>query len=581
MMSFRFAAPVLAVILATTIAACGGGGYLPSPLSATEPRPLPAEYTSRKAVSYSPYRTATSESNLGSEVITAANVQQDLELIRAAGIGMIRLFSSRAFSETVLSVIRSNGIDLKVMLGAYVNPVYDAAAEADNQAELDQTIALANQYSDIVLAVSVGNETMVSWSTHKISPEVMAGYLLKARQGIRQPVTTDDNWAFWAAAPKVITDVVDFAAVHTYPLLDTFYDPGLWEWRMRDVPAAQRAAAMADAAIAEAKRQAGQSRAFLDRIGLAKLPMVIGETGWVAVDNAGGPELPFRAHAVNQKLYYERLQAWADEGRSGAGPKAVFVFQAFDEQWKQGDDGWGLFTKERRARCAVQALNPPSASWVYDSSQSCDATAAVYFVPAVVNDPLPTATTRYTLFSDAALASGEQRAAAQRWDAFGNPRGGVTAGYPVVGSAAAPGDGSQSIEITPQPADYGWGLLLHFSDATTTVNLSGFAQGALKFWIRTNNYPGKIEIGMFSDTDDRAGAQAFLQIAPGQYGYCASNAWCEVTIPIAAFVAANPALDLRLVNTGFVISDRFAFTGKPEKTTGLPAILVDGIAWTR
>ena len=251
----RTLAATLSVTLAAGLVACGGGGYTPSPLSVTDHRPLSTAFTTRAAVSYSPYRTSNSEADLAGEVITPANVLQDLRLIQATGIGTIRLFSSRAFAETVLSAIHDNGLDLKVMLGAYVNPAANAAQEADNQAELDKCIALAKQHSGIVEAVSVGNETMVSWSTHRIEPEVMAGYIRKVRSAITQPVTTDDNWAFWAAVPKAIADVVDFAAVHTYPLLDTFYDPTLWDWRFKTTTPDQRAAAMVAGAAAEAKRQ--------------------------------------------------------------------------------------------------------------------------------------------------------------------------------------------------------------------------------------------------------------------------------------------------------------------------------------
>ena len=91
---------------------------------------------------------------------------QDLRLIRATGIGTIRLFSSTAFAETVLTVIRDNNLDLKVMLGAYPNPVGSLAAEAGNLAELAKCIDLANRFPTIVAAVSVGNETMVEWSAH-------------------------------------------------------------------------------------------------------------------------------------------------------------------------------------------------------------------------------------------------------------------------------------------------------------------------------------------------------------------------------------------------------------------------------
>ena len=178
----RAAARLALPLVVLGLAACGGGdSYTPSPTSASDKRALSSAFTTRTAVSYSPYRSATGESDLGREVITAANVRQDLQLIRASGIGLIRLFSSRAFAQTVLTVIRDDGLDIKVMLGAYVNPVGNAANEADNQAELDKAIALANQFRASVEAVSVGNETMVVWSSHKIAPDTMAGYLRKVR----------------------------------------------------------------------------------------------------------------------------------------------------------------------------------------------------------------------------------------------------------------------------------------------------------------------------------------------------------------------------------------------------------------
>ncbi|MEN9630870.1 MAG: hypothetical protein RJA10_4098, partial [Pseudomonadota bacterium] len=67
----------------------------------------------------------------------------------------------------------------------------------------------------------------------------------------------------------------------------------------------------------------------------------------------------------------------------------------------------------------------------------------------------------------------------------------------------------------------------------------------------------------------------------GQMGYCNTDNWCDVAIPVSAFLAANPKLDLRLVNFRFIIADRYSFTGKPLNTTGLPNIQVDNIHWTR
>lgn len=567
----RLLAPALAAVLALTMVACGGGGYLESPVSLTDKRPLPAEFTSRKAASYSPYRSSLSEADLAGEVITPENVLQDLRLVQAAGIGVIRLFSSRAFGETVLSTIRTHGLDLKVMLGSYVYRPDTAAIEASNQAELASTIDLATRYSDIVLAVSVGNETMVDFSFLQIPPATMGRYIRQVREAVTQPVTTDDNWYFWATAPTDVLDVVDFAAVHTYPLLDTFYDPELWDWRLRDVPAPQRAAAMMDAAIAEARRQTDEVRRYLDRIGLRDLPIVIGETGWTAVDYNGDPGLAYRASPVNQKMYYDRLLAWKAEPAGARPPAQIFYFQSFDEQWKISDDGWGLFTRDRKARCVVQALNPPSATWVYDTSVSCDPSTALYFDPPVPTDPLDAGITRWVLFSDAPVAAGSLVATGRNF----NPFASTTA--PLTSATAAPDGGTQSIEISANPAPWGWG----FFQSGPAVNLTGFEQGHVNLWVRTNGYPGRIEIGIWTDTEERTPAEAYLAIEPGQYGYCADDRWCLVSIPVSAFLAANPSLDLRFVTAGFVISDVYSRTGKPQNATGLPKVYVDGIHWSR
>jgi hypothetical protein len=397
----------------------------------------------------------------------------------------------------------------------------------------------------------------------------MARYLATVRKAINQPVTTDDNWLFWASVPKVITDVVDFAAVHTYPLLDTFYDPLLWDWRLKGTAVDQRAQTMVAASITEAKRQFGQARAGLDKLGLAGMPMIIGETGWTAVDTAGGPNLAFRAHPVNQKLYFDALQAWAAEGRRGNGPQAVFFFQAFDEPWKQGDDGWGLFNTNRQARYTVQGLGTCDVTWTCEAGTYTAADAVKWQLPT--ETPEVTAN-RYTLLSEAVVA-GEAIATGLRWDPF------ALTGYATV-AGGAPGDGSTGFEITPNPVDYGWGLFL-YSATGATANLKAFEAGRLNFAVKSDSYPGKIEIGISTDTEDRDVQEAFLQIGPGDYGYCNTDAWCQVSIPLSAFKAANPKIDLHYVNFRFIIADRFSFTGKPLNTTGLPKIRIDGIHWSK
>ena len=561
-----------AVALTTGLAGCGGGGYTPGAVSqASDRRELPQALLTRAAVNYSPFRSSRGPADLASEVITPANVLQDLRLVQATGIGTIRLFSSRGFAETVLQVIRDNGLDLKVQLGAFPNPVSGAPAEADNQAELDACIRLANAYPEIVLAVSVGNEKLVEWSTAQIAPEVMAGYLRKVRAAVRQPVTTNDNWLMWSKVPRSVAETVDFAAVHVYPFLDTFYDPTRYDWRQKSVPEAQRARAMIDASVAEAKKQFEAARAGLAKLGLSTIPMVVGETGWAAVDTNGGPTLAFRAHPVNQKMYFDAMQLWAQQGRRDAqGPKAVFFFQAFDEPWKQGDDGWGLFNASRQARHVVQGLGTCGQTWACEPGSYTEADAVKWVPPT-----LATAVTasRYTLVAAAAVA-GEERATGLRWDPF------ASTGYRESSAGEPSADGGVHLEVSPNPVDYGWGLF-QYSGTGVLANLSNFAGGRLNFLVRSDGYPGKIEVGISTDTEDRDVQEAFLQIAPGQYGYCNGNSWCEVSIPISAFVAANPRLDLRYVNFRFIVADRYSFTGKPPNLTGLPLLRIDNLHWTR
>ena len=560
-------------VLVTTIilASCGGGsGTVVVPFSTRDSlRPLSSEFTSRKAVNYSPYRTATDNTGLDAEIIPESNIKQDLDLLVAGGFGLIRLFDSTdKVAGQTLAVIRKYNLDIKVQLGIYLQ----VGNNAFSQAEITRGIALAQKYSDIILAVSVGNETQIYWTANPITASVMASALDTVRKQVTQPITTDDNWAYFAGngADVRVLSLIDFASIHTYPEIDTQYD--LWDWRLKAVPAASRAAAMMDGAIATAKQQYALARSYLDNHNLAAMPITIGETGWNAVDNSG--LLKYRASPVNQKMYYDRLRAWAAEGKTGLGPKAIFYFEAFDEPWKKSDNGWGLFNVNRQARYVIQGLNPPSASWVYEAGAYSDANA-VYYAPPVVGPAVTES--KYTLYSEAALTASEKRETwfgTVRMDAFG-PR----TGYPEVSTSAAPGDGARSIAVQPNPEDYGWGLLIQSNPGGQAINLSGFANGNMNFSVNTS-YAGKMEIGLITESEEFGTQEAFVQIPNGQYGYCNTSVWCQVSVPVQALIAANPKIDLRLVLSRFVIADRFAITKNTQKT-GLPTVAIDGIYWSK
>ena len=601
------------LVSACLLVACGGGGevVVPPPSSAvsiSSPRPLPAEFLARKAVNYSPFRSG----NRDTEVVTPAMVKEDLELLVLGNFRLIRLFdSSDAVSRLILQSIRDNGFDIKVQLGAYINSessrfLSDAQKQANavgNRAEVARTVVLANEFRSTVLAVSIGNETMVVWSFVPTDPLIMAAYIRSVRSQITQPITTDDNWAFFASAPKVITDAIDFASVHTYSELDSVFAAFLFDWKQQAVAPAGRAAAMMNAMMAKTQSDYAAARAKLDRVGLSAMPITIGETGWNAV-NVGA--LSFRAHPVNQKIYFQALEAWALAGRTGPGPANVFYFEAFDEPWKGNDDKWGLFNVARQARFVIQNLNPPgtvngSATWNYepvnavvnpplnfaDGDGVYNTADALFFVPLAAN-PVVTEQ-RYTGFANTPAAVTERNANATL--AF-NSFGGTTAAVPPKAGSASPADGGVGIEISPTPASYGWGVVLNLTDAAKAEDLSNFAGGTLNFSIQTT-YPGKIEIGF--STGSSATTDSFdvwKPISPGQYGYNNDGAWHTVSIPIADLFpfgaqgfgmnnSPDAVLDLRKVSIPFVIADRYDRTGKDQNSGITTKINIDAIFWAR
>jgi exo-beta-1,3-glucanase (GH17 family) len=481
-----------AVALTVVLAACGGGGVVPSTSVAAvdaianqsrTQTPEWAEYVSRKAVAYSPFRS----NDRDTETVTEAMVLEDLQLLEQGGFKLIRLFdSSDKVARLTLQLIRDHGLDIKMQLGAYIlsesSPfISEAEREAhrvNNRAEVQRAIALAKEFEDIVLAVSIGNETMIYWSFVPSSPEIMAAYITQVRQQIKQPVTTNDNWFFWSTAPKIITDAVDFASLHTYCELDTVFDPNKpisTLWKQGQVHPSVRAAAMMDAMIACAKEDYQAARDWLDKKGQAVMPIVIGETGWNAV-NVGA--LSFRAHPVNQKMYFQALQKWRADSVGGKGPANITYFEAFDEPWKGSDDKWGLFNVQRQARYVIQSLYPQNL-WEPGNYSAAD---AAYWVP-MSNDAVSAA--RYTLYAEDFTLNEARPATPTLWNAWEN---GTTASAAGI-TGTSPPDGSTSLQITPQPRVWGWGIAMNLKESNlntdASADLSAFAAGTLNFSVRS------------------------------------------------------------------------------------------------
>ena len=625
--------PTLGVVaLAVLVSNCGGGGKVTdtggrSQSGGVALRPIPVEFSTKSAVNYGPYRTATvagsqyqtdpadatkallvggkcvpNPADRANEVLTDAQILEDLQLLTQAGFGVIRLFeSSDNVAQRILRVIKANDLNLKVVLGAAIDNYVQSAigttcgiptSDVANAAEIARTIKLANDYYGIVVAVSVGNEKMMDWATTPVATTKIAAYITQVRSQIKQPVTADENWGFYAhtASPdqpvNVILGAVDFVSMHTYPVLDTIYSPKLWDWRQKTVSETARADAMMTAAVESAKNEYTKVRAFLDSKSFEDMPVIIGETGWKARDYLWGRgPYDFRAHPVNQWMYLKKLTDWAKTVRDTKNADhiglPVIYFDAFDEPWKQSDDKWGLFDVKRHARYAIQQLKP-SVNWtietvwagdsvnpyLVDDGRYTDANA-VYWSEPIVNTAVNASTySRYTLYADS-VTDGELIARGLDW----NPWDKTKANKAFAGSGTQ--DGSKAIEFVPNPSTWGWGMFFG-AGANSSVNLSQFANGHLQFDVKTNGYPGSLEFGFVTNSADNVNIEAYKALSSGMDGYVADGAWHHVSIPIADLLKGNVG-DLSMVMHAFVIADRFAYTGKTTGTTGLPNVYVDRI----
>lgn len=575
------AAALFALALSLLLSGCemlGGGPGGNGTVQTRTLRPLPADFSTRKAVAYSGYRGATN----GSPTPTIAQIDQDLTLLKGQGFGLLRVFGSnnQMVSDLLGEIANTaNGFDFKVQLGIWIAGS-KASFDTANQAEIAAGIALANKYPSIVEAVSVGNENMVSWNTWAPAPAAdIIAYVTQVRAAIAQPVTSDDNWAVYAnlngAYPKTVDllGVVDYVSLHSYSLADSIYgsatdptDPAYWNWQQVGVTdPTLRAAAMMDAALGKTQKDYNAVKTYLASKGFANMPVSIGETGWQSAPNSGGPD---RAFPVNQAMYFDRLNGWTS-GR----PAQIFYFEAFDETWKGTDDGWGLWDVNR---------NP---KWVISRDSTYTLADAKYYIPVVPNGTITK--NNYLVYADTVAADAVTAVPTvnQTWIGWNVPWTVSDAEITASGSDVA-AEGSKYLEVTPAPASWGWGIFLNNTSPDDLTNF--LATGHLHFSIRTT-YAGKLEVGFFTkgSTATPGDSDVYLPISSGQYGYLNDGAWHDVSIPIATIATmqapaynqpATAVLNMQLVANAFVIADRYVKTNNTAGAT--TKIDVDHIYWT-
>ena len=296
------------------------------------------------AVSYSGFREGQ-HPDRGDGAINPGREQilEDLEILLAHDFRLIRLYDSGENSLATLELIREHGLPIKVLLGMWLDAEFSnhegcpwlnepipeqklAANTLRNAAEIERGIDLATRFTDVVIAVNVGNEALVDWNDHMVPLEQVIAYVRRVKASIEQPVTVADNYVWWIRNGATLAAEVDFLGVHTYPL-----------WEHKSV----------DEALAYSLENIGQVRAALPG-----KPVAILEAGWATA----GSGFEQQANEANQERHYRELSEWARANNT-----TVFFFEAFDEPWK-GDPNnpqdmekhWGLFNVDRSPKQVFQ-----------------------------------------------------------------------------------------------------------------------------------------------------------------------------------------------------------------------------------
>ncbi|MCP9292967.1 glycosyl hydrolase family 17 protein [Gracilimonas sediminicola] len=294
------------------------------------------------AICYSGYRKGQKP---GNTIPTYEQVKEDLTLITKYW-KYIRLYDCDDHSKTVLEVIRNEAFDLQVMLGAFIEaetnnfncpwgggiyskPDLEENAER-NLKKIDRLIEMGIQYSDIVFALSVGNEACVDWTDHMVPEQKVLYYVKRVKERTNIPVTFCENYVPWLNKLEELATELDFISIHTYPV-----------WEYKSIQAGLDYTKENYYAVAEK---------YPDK------PVVISEAGWTTRSNGQGID-PLQVNEENQKRYFEELTEWTiKEGIP------TFFFEAFDEDWKGSDDPsepekhWGIFKIDRTPKLALQEM---------------------------------------------------------------------------------------------------------------------------------------------------------------------------------------------------------------------------------
>ena len=257
-----------------------------------------------KAICYSGYREG--QSPMG-DAPSKEQIAEDLDILNKEGYKYIRMYDPNIHARYVLEVIREQKLPMKCIIGIdSQNEVNNATCPFEDQkftdeelqahidrndAELDKLIALVKEFSDEVIAVSVGNENTPVWTAHKVPTPRLIDHVRKLKANLDKPVSFCEGGDDWPNIPELAAEV-DFICCHSYPYHVNVPTSGAVEYnknhlkRMREL--------------------------YPDK------EIIFTEVGWSSC-----------VSLQDEIDYIEDLKKWLEEEQVVA-----FIFEAFDELWK-------------------------------------------------------------------------------------------------------------------------------------------------------------------------------------------------------------------------------------------------------
>jgi len=265
----------------------------------------------------------------GTDPVALGRLDDALEKVVQNGYNMIRFWRMTPYQKLTLERIRDKNLDIKVQIAVDCDihgSINDAVAEHHKRL-IDNAVAIAQQFPELILGLSVGNENMASWMH---APRDIA-YKIKdravyARQTYGIPVTynfvSENVWEQFGF--QELVQELDYVNMHMYGA--PIYSRDGQSWYTPD----------------EHFKAVKENENIRYQKVPSDKPLIIGETGWLT-----GYRRPSDLRGASYLYEYYKLITKHVYGTPFESRKAVsmFYFELNNEDWKGHDNGWGLYAK--------------------------------------------------------------------------------------------------------------------------------------------------------------------------------------------------------------------------------------------